>query len=295
MLEALPCSGAWSVAMRDRTTFRVGGAVRALLEPATHEELLSVLRWAQERSMPIFVLGRGSNLVVSDHGWDGAVIAVGQNLSGMSWQGTTAHVMAGTRLTEFVMGSVRRGLGGQEKLSGIPGSVGGAVVMDAGAYGEEFGSRVRAVTALSFAGEERRFSQEDCAFGYRTSFFHTHPDWIVLGAELELLPGDPKALKTAVKEAQQERCAKQPLDRPSAGSLFKRPPGGFAAKLIDEAGLKGFHVGDAAISEKHAGFAVNLGKATAQDVWDLSCAVQDKVREQSGITLEREVVFLGKF
>jgi UDP-N-acetylmuramate dehydrogenase len=294
MSEALPCAGIWNASFAERTTFRVGGAARVLLEPSSRQEIESALAWVRERSLPLFVLGRGSNLVVSDAGWDGAVLSIGRNLSGASWDGLRASVLAGTRLTEFVLGAVERGVAGFEKLSGIPGTVGGAVTMDAGAYGQEIGERIVAVEAVSPEGEWRRFSREECAFGYRTSLFRGG-GWIVTEAWLEGLPGDGAALKATVKEVQAARREKQPLEHPNAGSLFKRPPGGFAAKLIDEAGLKGFRVGDAAISEKHAGFAVNLGHATAQNVWELSCRVIEAVREKSGIVLEREVVFLGRF
>jgi UDP-N-acetylmuramate dehydrogenase len=244
--------------------------------------------------MPLFVMGRGSNLVVSDRGWDGAVVVLGQNLSGAAWAGNRARVQAGTRLTEFVMDAVGRGLSGIEKLAGIPGSVGGAVFMNAGAYGQEFGQCVASVEALSCKGEARVFLPEECGFGYRTSAFRL-AGWIVLAAEVELMPADPETLRRSVKEIQAARRDKQPLELPNAGSLFKRPPNGFASKMVDEAGLRGFRVGDAAISEKHAGFAVNLGHATAQQVWDLSCEVIRRIEASHGVTLEREVVFLGRF
>ena len=294
MPEALPCAGSWNASFAERTTFRVGGAARVLLEPSSRQEIETALNWVREHRLPLFVLGRGSNLVVSDAGWDGAVLSIGRNLSGVSWDGFGVSVLAGTRLTEFVLGAVGRGVAGFEKLSGIPGTVGGAVTMDAGAYGQEIGERTISVEAISPAGEWRRFSREECAFGYRTSLFRAG-GWIVTEAQFEGLPGDSALLKAAVKEVQVSRREKQPLEHPNAGSLFKRPPGGFAAKLIDEAGLKGFRIGDAAVSEKHAGFAVNLGHATAQEVWELSCRVIEAVKAKSGIVLEREVVFLGRF
>lgn len=294
MSEALPCAGSWNASLAERTTFRVGGVARVLLEPSSRQEIETALAWVREHRLPLFVLGRGSNLVVSDAGWDGAVLSIGRNLSGVSWDGLGASVLAGTRLTEFVVGAVERGVAGFEKLSGIPGTVGGAVTMDAGAYGQEIGERTLAVEAISPEGIWRRFSREECAFGYRTSLFRGG-GWIVTEAQFEGLPGDSSLLKASVKEVQASRREKQPLEHPNAGSLFKRPPGGFAAKLIDEAGLKGFRVGDAAISEKHAGFAVNLGHATAQDVWELSCQVIEAVQAKSGILLEREVIFLGRF
>lgn len=294
MAETLPCPGAWDVSLATRTTFRLGGKAKVLLEPSTRQELETALDWVRSRSLPLFVMGRGSNLVVSDHGWDGAIVAIGQNLSGTEWTANRARVQAGTRLTEFVMASVGRGLSGLEKLAGIPGTVGGAVFMNAGAYGQEFGECVTLVEALSPEGSLRVFLPEDCAFGYRTSAFR-QAGWIVVSTEVALEPSDAVTLRQSVKEIQQSRREKQPLELPNAGSLFKRPPNGFASKMVDEAGLRGFRVGDAAISEKHAGFAVNLGQATAQQVWELSCEVIRRIEQSHGVTLEREVVFLGQF
>lgn len=294
MAETLPCPGAWDVSLAKRTTFRLGGAAKVLLEPTSRQELEAALDWVRSRSLPLFVMGRGSNLVVSDRGWDGAIVAIGQNLSGTEWTGNHARVKAGTRLTEFVLEGVNRGLSGQEKLAGIPGTVGGAVFMNAGAYGQEFGERVTLVEALSPEGTWRCFLKDDCDFGYRHSRFREE-GWIVVSTEVLLEPGDLAALKASVKEIQAARRDKQPLELPNAGSLFKRPPNGFASKMVDEAGLRGFRVGDAAISEKHAGFAVNLGQATAQQVWDLSSEVIRRIEASHGVTLEREVVFLGQF
>jgi len=292
--KSLPCPGAWDVRLAERTTFRVGGNARVLLEPTTRQELEAALDWVRSQSLPLFVMGRGSNLVVSDHGWEGAVIALGQKFTGTEWTGNHARMQAGTRLTEFVMDTVGRGLAGLEKLAGIPGTVGGAVFMNAGAYGQEFGDRVTLVEALSPEGTWRCFLPEVCDFGYRHSIFREE-GWIVVSCEVVLEPGDAAALRQSVKEIQAARRDKQPLELPNAGSLFKRPPNGFASKMVDEAGLRGFRVGDAAISEKHAGFAVNLGHATATQVWDLSREVIHRIEQSHGVTLEREVVFLGRF
>lgn len=185
-------------------------------------------------------------------------------------------------------------MAGIERLAGIPGTVGGAVFLNAGAYGQEFGDRIRQVRSILPDGSWRIRSREECQFGYRSSVFRGNGE-IIVSASLELETGDLESLRRTVRETQKSRVEKQPLDLPNAGSLFKRPPGGYASKMVEEAGLKGFRVGNAAISEKHAGFAVNLGGATASDVWMLSCEVIDRVRRSHGVGLEREVVFLGSF
>lgn len=290
----LPCPGSWNAPLGARTTFQVGGAARVLLEPTCEAEVASALGWVRAQGLELYVMGRGSNLVVSDHGWDGAILVLGKAFSGVTFEDTRATALAGTMLTDLVMQCVRRGLGGCEKLAGIPGTVGGAVFINAGAYGQEFGDRCVSVRTATRDGAIRERTSSDCGFAYRTSLFHGLGE-IILSATLDLVPGEIDLLKASVQEMQQARRDKQPLDKPNAGSLFKRPPGGFASKIVDEAGLRGFRVGNAAISEKHAGFAVNLGGATAQDVWDLSTEVIRRVQASHGLTLEREVVFLGRF
>jgi UDP-N-acetylmuramate dehydrogenase len=280
--------------MASRTTFQLGGSVRYLLEPTNEQELADALRWVRAKGLELFAMGRGSNLVVSDKGWSGAVVAISNGFSGVDWIEERAAVFAGTRLTDLVAQAVGRGLAGIERLAGIPGTVGGAVAINAGAYGQEFGDRAAAVRSMDLDGIVRERTREECGFGYRTSVFRGCRE-IVLSAELVLAQGDPEELRRVVRETQKARLDKQPLNLPNAGSLFKRPSGGYASKMVEEAGLKGFRVGNAAISEKHAGFAVNLGGATAQDVWKLSCEVIRRVREHNGVELEREVVFLGDF
>jgi UDP-N-acetylmuramate dehydrogenase len=280
--------------MASRTTFQAGGSVRYLLEPTNEQELADALRWVRAKGLELFAMGRGSNLVVSDKGWSGAVVAISNGFSGVDWIGERATVFAGTRLTDLVAQAVGRGLAGIERLAGIPGTVGGAVSINAGAYGQEFGDRATAVRSMDLDGIVRERTREECGFGYRTSVFRGCRE-IVLSAELVLAHGDPEELRRIVRETQKARLDKQPLNLPNAGSLFKRPSDGYASKMVEEAGLKGFRVGNAAISEKHAGFAVNLGGASAQDVWKLSCEVIRRVREHNGVELEREVVFLGDF
>lgn len=280
--------------MSSRCTFQAGGIARVLLEPSSEEEIRSALAWVRTNALPLVVVGKGSNLVVSDHGWDGAILLVGKSFSGVEFRGEIATALSGTMLTDFVMQSVRRGLGGMEMLAGIPGTVGGAVYIDAGAYGQEFRDRCVSVRSCTREGVVVERPASECGFGYRTSRFRDL-DEVILSATVELVPGDADELREKIREMQQSRREKQPLEKPNAGSLFKRPPGGIASKMVDEAGLKGFQVGKAAISEKHAGFAVNLGGASAQDLWDLSCEVIRRVEASHGVTLEREVIFLGRF
>ncbi len=280
--------------MSQRTTFKLGGLARVFLEPRDEQELLAALHWVKSESLPLFVVGRGSNLIVSDAGWPGAIVCLAANFTGADWTEVGASVRSGTRLTEFVVQAVGRGLSGLEKLAGIPGTVGGAVFINAGAYGQEFGDRVVEVKSLTRDGIWRERSREECGFAYRHSTFRDNGE-IVVSAMVELEPGNVEDLRASVRETQKARIDKQPLDLPNAGSLFKRPVGGFASKMVEEAGLKGFRVGNAAISEKHAGFAVNLGGATATDVWNLSAEVIARVQVSHGVTLEREVVFLGDF
>jgi len=280
--------------MASRTTFQAGGNARVLLEPSSESEILRALEWVREQNLSLFAMGKGSNLVVSDRGWDGAILRLGKAFSGVEFDGTRATALAGTMLTDLVMQAVRLGLGGMEMLAGIPGTVGGAVFIDAGAYGQEFQDRCVSVRSCAREGGIRVRTASECAFGYRTSLFRGL-DEIILSATVDLQPGDAEELRGKVREMQQSRRDKQPLDKPNAGSLFKRPANGIASKMVDEAGLKGFRVGNAAISEKHAGFAVNLGGATAQDLWDLSCEVIRRIEHSHGVVLEREVVFLGEF
>lgn len=280
--------------MASWTTFQAGGSAKVLLEPRSEEEILAALAWARAQGTPLFPVGKGSNLVVSDRGFDGVVLLVSKAFSGVEFEGTRAVARAGTMLTDLVTQAARRGLGGMEMLAGIPGTVGGAVYIDAGAYGQEFQDRCVSVRSCTRDGAIVERTAADCSFGYRTSLFRCL-DEIVLSATVDLVPDDAEVLRERIREMQQARRDKQPLDKPNAGSLFKRPPGGIASKMVDEAGLKGFRVGGAAISEKHAGFAVNLGGATAQDLWDLSCEVIRRVQASHGVTLEREVIFLGDF
>jgi UDP-N-acetylmuramate dehydrogenase len=275
-------------------SFKVGGPARHFCEPATVEEFSLALTWAKEKGLPVFILGKGTNLVFSDAGFPGLVVYTGRSFHHVSWDGPRVTAQAGALLHTVVTQSVNRGYAGIQNLAGIPGTVGGGVYINAGAFGQELKETILTVTSTTRDGMLVTRANADCGFAYRhSSFFHL--DEIILEATLELAPGDAEALKAEMRETLRKRKDKQPLHLPNAGSMFKRPPGQFAGALIEAAGLKGFQMGGARISEKHANFTVNAGGATAQDIFDLTEEVIARVKARSGTTLEREVLFIGEF
>ncbi len=280
--------------MADYTSFRIGGPAELLLTPETEEALLFCLRVLKDRGVPYTLVGAGSNMLVSDKGIPGAVIRFAQPFARMRIQGSCVTAEAGITLASLSAACQRAGLSGLETLSGIPGSLGGALCMNAGAYGGEIKDVVTSVRAINADGELCTVSRRDCCFGYRTSIF-SRVGFIALSAELQLSPKNPELIREEMLTLNANRKEKQPLNYPSAGSFFKRPEGHFAGKLIEDAGLKGFSVGDAQISDKHAGFIINKGSATAMDVYHLMEAVQEKVYQMFGVHLEPEVQFLGDF
>ena len=280
--------------MADYTSFRIGGPAELLVTPETEEALLFCLRVLKDRNVPYTLMGAGSNMLVSDKGIPGAVVRFAQPYSRMRIQGSCVTAEAGISLASLAASCGRAGLSGLEALSGIPGSLGGALYMNAGAYGGEIKDVVSSVRALNADGELCTIDRRDCCFGYRSSIF-SRVGFVALSAELQLSPKNPDLIREDMLEYNRRRKEKQPLSYPSAGSFFKRPEGHFAGKLIEDAGLKGFSVGDAEISDKHAGFVVNKGSATAMDVYHLMEAVQEKVYDMFGVHLEPEVQFLGDF
>ena len=268
--------------MKNHTTFRIGGPADALALPKTPEEVAEVVRFCHEHAQPYYVLGNGSNLLVSDEGYRGLVLQLYRNFNDIQVNGETITVQAGAMLA------------GLEFASGIPGTIGGAVVMNAGAYGGEMKNVLKEVTVLTKEGEVLVIPAKALELGYRTSVIPKN-GWIVLGAVLQLKKGDQEQILARMEELKEQRITKQPLDLPSAGSTFKRPEGYFAGKLIMDAGLRGFTVGGAQVSEKHCGFVVNRGNATAADVWKLICEVKRRVKEMTGVELEPEVKLLGDF
>lgn len=279
--------------MKSHTTFRIGGPADYYLCPHSTKELQEVLVICREEQVPFFILGNGSNLLVSDKGYRGVVVQLWKNYSDIKTEGTCITAKAGALLSKIAAEALDAGLTGMEFAAGIPGTLGGAVVMNAGAYGGEMKDIIREVKVLDRAGNIQTLSGEEMNFGYRTSIVKER-GYIVLSAVLELKPGKREEIRRNMEELKGKRVSKQPLDMPSAGSTFKRPEGHFAGKLIMDAGLRGFSVGGAQVSEKHCGFVVNKGNATAEDVLELIREVQEQVKKQFGVELEPEVKFLGE-
>ena len=280
--------------MKKHTTFRIGGPADYYLCPHSTEELQKILQICRENKLEFFILGNGSNLLVSDKGYRGVVIQLWKNFSDIETEDNTITVKAGALLSKVAAEALEESLTGMEFASGIPGTMGGAVMMNAGAYGGEMKDIIREVTVLTREGELLTLSKEEMNFGYRTSVVK-EKGYVVISAVLQLRKGDREEIRKVMDELKERRVTKQPLDMPSAGSTFKRPEGNFAAKLIEDAGLKGFSVGGAMISEKHSGFVVNYNDATAEDVMELCRQVREKVKALSGVELEMEVKRLGEF
>ena len=268
------------------------GQARALVEPGSAEDVKSVVEFCKSEQIPYYIVGNGSNLLVSDKGYDGVIIHLFKNMSAMRIEGNKVYVQAGALLSKVAVQAGRKGLTGMEFASGIPGTIGGALVMNAGAYGGEMKDVVRLVQVMCEDGSFREYTGAEMEFGYRTSRV-LHEKSVALEAVLELTPGDPTAIQNRMEELKEARITKQPLNYASAGSTFKRPEGYFAGKLIQDAGLSGFSVGDAQVSEKHCGFVINRGEATAADVADLIRKVQEQVYEKFQVKLEPEVRMLG--
>ena len=277
------------VPMSKLTSFRIGGPVDCAAFPKTEEELSRLLKLCAKYEIIPVILGAGTNVLAPDDGLRNLAIVLKDALEGMERISETAiRVMAGVTMSRAAVFAAGLNLGGLEFAHGIPGTVGGGVYMNAGAYGGEIKDVCTRVRIMDMAGEARWITNEEAAFSYRHSAIEDNP-WIVVAAEFQLTPTPEEEVWAKMKELIGKRRASQPLDLPSAGSAFKRPVGGYAAALIDQTGLKGFQVGGAAVSEKHAGFVVNLGGATAADVRELLQQVSDRVYDRTGIRLEPEV------
>ena len=292
------CAGGENIRRQEpmslHTTFRIGGPADLVVTPGSIQAVADSIRICKETQTPYAVIGNGSNLLVSDTGYRGVIIQIGRNLNQVSVNGEEIRAQAGAMLSVIAKTALSESLTGFEFASGIPGTLGGAAVMNAGAYGGEMKDVLTEVTVLTREGEIRMVPAGKLEMGYRTSLAAKN-GWIILEAVLKFQKGDAEAIRGRMEELKMQRVTKQPLDLPSAGSTFKRPEGYFAGKLIMDAGLRGFTVGGAQISEKHCGFVVNKGGATAEDVRNLICAVQKKVQEDAGVKLEPEVKFLGEF
>ena len=279
--------------MYRHTTFRVGGPVTLMALPRSVEELSTVVSLAKEAGIEPFFLGRGSNLLVADRGAEAFLIKLAGGLDRLELLGENSlYVGAGVTLAQAAVFALEHALTGLEFAHGIPGTLGGGVFMNAGAYDGELSQVISWADCLDESGRIQRLAGEELELGYRTSVFSRKP-WVVTGARLDLTPGDPAAIRARMEDLSHRRRSKQPLEFPSAGSTFKRPAGHFAGALIQEAGLKGVRVGGAQVSEKHAGFVVNTGGATSDDILSLIRLVRDTVLEKTGVLLEPEVRMLG--
>ncbi len=280
--------------MKAHTTFRVGGAADLYLTPGSIEQLVSLISLFKQSKAEYHIIGNGSNILVGDKGIRGAVIEIGKEISNISVDGDTIIAEAGVLLSKLSSVAAKNGLAGLEFASGIPGSFGGAVYMNAGAYGGEMKDVVEEVKYLDENGSLCTVSGDQCGFGYRKSCF-TDSDKVIVSAKIRFTHDEPEEIRKRINELSAKRVAKQPVDKASAGSTFKRPEGYFAAALIEECGLKGFAAGGASVSDKHSGFVVNNGNATAKDVCDVIRHVKETVKEKKNVNLETEVKFLGEF
>lgn len=276
------------------TTFRVGGEAQYFVRISSREQLLRIIPYLKQVEVPFFILGNGSNLLVGDKGYQGVILQIGDRMNQITVEGEHIRVQAGALLSQIAKAALDAELTGLEFASGIPGTIGGGVVMNAGAYGGEMKQVVEQVTVMDKEGELLELSGENMEFEYRTSIIKNRP-FIVLQVCLKLARGKGEEIRAKMEDLSRRRREKQPLEYASAGSTFKRPEGHYAGKLIMDAGLRGYSIGGACVSEKHCGFVVNKGKATAADVAEVIFEVKERVKDRFGVTLEPEVIFLGDF
>lgn len=282
-----------NVTLAPYTTMRTGGPAALFAEPRSAQQLAHVHQWAQEKGLSLLIFGNGSNLLIADSGFDGLVIHLGRALSEVSVFANTLTAQAGASLAAAARAAAQASLTGLEFAAGIPGSIGGAVCMNAGAYGGEIAQVIVSARVLTPEGV-RTVSKDELSLGYRSSAVMQN-GWVVLEATFELAPGSPDEIKATMADLAARRREKQPLQYPSCGSFFKRPVGYYAGALIEQAGLKGYRVGDAQVSEMHAGFVINRGHATSSEIYRLMQEVQCRVQAQFGVTLEPEVRLIGHF
>lgn len=278
--------------MKNHTTFKIGGPAQYYVTPESVTQIQEVVSLCKDKNISLHVIGNGSNILVGDDGVDGVVLALFNTFSDYEIKDNVITAQAGMSLIKLAVIALREGLTGLEFASGIPGSVGGAVYMNAGAYDGQMKDVVTSVTVLDEAGNIRILGRDELDMGYRTSAVAKH-NMIVLQVIIELKAGNKEQIKDRMNQLSELRKQKQPLEYPSAGSTFKRPEGYFAGKLIADAGLKGYSIGGAAVSEKHAGFVVNMGGATAKDVVELTDYIKKRIIEQFGVTLELEIKKIG--
>lgn len=280
--------------MAKHTTFRVGGPADLLIRIQGEDELTKLVTYFGRLNQPYLVIGNGSNLLVSDHGYRGVVLLLGEAMGRIETDGERMTVQAGALLSKAASEAAKCSLSGLEFAAGIPGSMGGAIVMNAGAYDGEMSQIVESVTVLNEQGERMILDRDTMEFGYRRSIIKNRP-FIVLSTVLKLTPADGNEIRAKMEELSARRRAKQPLEYASAGSTFQRPEGYYAGKLIMDAGLRGHRIGGAQVSEKHCGFIINVGNATAADIHELMLEIQEKVKQRFHVELEPEVIRIGEF
>lgn len=279
--------------MSRHTTFRIGGPADYFVTPKDKGEIKKIIKFCRKEQVPFYVIGNGSNLLVGDRGYRGVIIQIFKQMSKIEVDGERIMAQAGALLSKLAAAALDASLTGFEFASGIPGTLGGALRMNAGAYGGEMKQVVLSADVLTPAGDFITLSVDELGMGYRTSIISKN-DYVVIDALLQLKKGNKEEIKAQMADLREKRVSKQPLEYGSAGSTFKRPEGYFAGKLIDDAGLRGFRVGDAQVSEKHCGFVVNRGNATAAEVRELMQIVSERVEEKFGVRLQPEVRCIGE-
>lgn len=280
--------------MEKHTTFRIGGPADYFVMPSDVTDVKAVIELCEQEKVPYYVVGNGSNLLVGDKGFRGVIIQIAGNMNQLQADGEVITAQAGCSLAQIAGKALDEELAGFEFAAGIPGTLGGAVRMNAGAYGGEIKDVLESAVVLTKEGKVMELSANEMEFGYRTSIIE-RTGWTILGGKIRLHKGKREEIKAVMDDLREKRVSKQPLEYPSAGSTFKRPKGYFAGKLIQDAGLRGFRVGGACVSEKHSGFVINIDHATADDVVSLMEQVDEKVRAQFGVGLEPEVRRIGEF
>lgn len=278
--------------MKNHTTFKVGGEADALIKVKAPEELVTLVSYFDKVEQPYFIKGNGSNILVSDKGYRGVILEIADGFNEIIVENDTITAQAGALMSNIARVAMEHGLTGMEFASGIPGTIGGGVVMNAGAYDGELKDIVSSVTVMNNEGEEITLNNANMKFAYRYSVIKDRP-FVVLSVTLKLSAGDQDTIKATMDDLNRRRREKQPLEYPSAGSTFKRPDGYFAGKLIMDTGLRGYSVGGASVSNKHCGFVVNMGNACASDVYELILDVQERVYSKFRVKLEPEIIFLG--
>ncbi|MCD8220079.1 MAG: UDP-N-acetylmuramate dehydrogenase [Ruminococcus sp.] len=292
LYETLGCRAQMAEPLRNHTTFRIGGSCAAFVHINCVEALRQVLQYCRVQEIPYTVMGNGSNILAADEGYSGVVLHLGRDFSAVTVDGTRLHCQAGATLSRIGKLALEESLTGMECLAGIPGTVGGALYMNAGAYGGEMANVTVSAHCMLPDGTVMELEKEQMALGYRSSVFRGNR-WLIMDVTLQLQPGRYGVIQEEMDTLMARRRAKQPLELPSAGSTFQRPVGSYASFLIDQCGLKGASAGDAQVSTKHAGFVVNTGKATCHDVLELCDFVKQTVQEKTGYQLQLEPVILG--